>query len=42
MENGKFVALEKYYFSITFLKEDRYNPTGKPVRPSVPLVIEDN
>lgn len=37
--NGKFVALEKYYDSITFLKEDRYNPTGTQVRPSKPLII---
>lgn len=34
---GKFIALEDYYDSITFLKEDRYNPTGQQVRPSIPL-----
>lgn len=38
-ENGKFIALEKYYDIITFLKEDRYNPTGAQVRPSKPLII---
>ena len=38
-ENGKFVALDDYYDSITFLKEDRYNPTGAQVRPSVPLKL---
>lgn len=38
-ENGKFIALEKYYDTITFLKEDRYNPTGAQVRPSKPLII---
>lgn len=38
-ENGKFIALEKYYDAITFLKEDRYNPTGQPIRPSAPLII---
>lgn len=38
-ENGKFIALEKYYDAITFLKEDRYNPTGTQVRPSKPLII---
>lgn len=38
-QNGKFVALDDYYFSITFLKEDRYNPTGSPTRPSTPLII---
>lgn len=36
-QNGKFIALETYYDSITFLKEDRYNPTGAQVRPSKPL-----
>lgn len=36
-QNGKFIALETYYDSITFLKEDRYNPTGTQVRPSKPL-----
>lgn len=40
-QNGKFVALDDYYFSITFLKEDRYNPTGMPTRPSTPLVINN-
>lgn len=38
-ENGKFIALDDYYDSITFLKEDRYNPTGAQVRPSVPLKL---
>lgn len=38
-ENGSFIALEKYYDAITFLKEDRYNPTGQPVRPSTTLII---
>lgn len=38
-ENGKFVALDDYYYSITYLKEDRYNPTGAHVRPSTSLVI---
>ncbi|MGN0569133.1 MAG: NYN domain-containing protein [Candidatus Fimenecus sp.] len=38
-ENGKFVALDDYYDSITFLKEDRYNPTGAQVRPSTPLKL---
>lgn len=38
-DNGKFIALEDYYESITFLKEDRYNPTGAKVRPSTPLVL---
>ena len=38
-QNGKFVALENYYYSITFLKEDRYNPTGSQVRPSIPLQL---
>ena len=36
-KNGKFISLEKYYYAITFLKEDRYNPTGKQVRPSISL-----
>lgn len=36
-DNGTFIALDNYYFSITFLKEDRYNPTGKKVRESIPL-----
>lgn len=34
---GKYISLEDYYYSITFLKEDRNNPTGYPVRASVPL-----
>ena len=38
-KNGKFVALEDYYYSVTYLKEDRYNPTGKKVRESSPLVL---
>lgn len=37
--NGSFIALEKFYYSITYLKEDRYNPTGKKVRESSPLVL---
>ena len=36
-QNGKFIALDDYYYSITYLKEDRYNPTGEPVRASVDL-----
>lgn len=36
-KSGKFFPLEKYYYAITFLKEDRYNPTGKQVRPSISL-----
>lgn len=36
-QNGKFIALETYYESITFLKEDRYNPTVAQVRPSKSL-----
>ena len=38
-KNGKFIALDDYYFSITFLKEDRYNPTGNQVRPSTSLIL---
>ncbi len=38
-KNGKFVALDDYYYAITYLKEDRYNPTGTHVRPSTSLVI---
>lgn len=38
-ENGKFVPLDDYYYSITYLKEDRYNPTGTPVRPSQQLSL---
>jgi len=38
-KNGKFIALDDYYFSITFLKEDRYNPTGNQVRPSRSLIL---
>lgn len=38
-KNGKFIALDDYYFSITFLKEDRYNPTGSQVRPSTSLIL---
>lgn len=38
-KNGKFVALDDYYYSITYLKEDRYNPTGNQVRESIPLEI---
>lgn len=34
---GTFIALDNYYESITFLKEDRYNPTGHKVRESKPL-----
>ncbi len=37
--NGEFIALENFYYSITYLKEDRYNPTGKKVRESSPLVL---
>lgn len=36
-KSGIFFPLEKYYYAITFLKEDRYNPTGKQVRPSISL-----
>ena len=38
-QNGKFIALDDYHYSITYLKEDRYNPTGKPVRPSTALAL---
>lgn len=38
-ENGKFISLDDYYYSITFLKEDRYNPTGEQVRSSIPLTL---
>ena len=38
-QNGSFIPLENYYYSITYLKEDRLNPTGKEVRPSTPLNI---
>ena len=38
-QNGSFISLDKYYYSITYLKEDRYNPTGTQVRPSTPLQI---
>lgn len=38
-KNGKFISLDDYYYSITYLKEDRYNPTGEPVRPSTQLVL---
>ena len=34
---GTFIALDDYYESITFLKEDRYNPTGHKVRESKSL-----
>lgn len=37
--NGSFIALDDYYESITFLKEDRYNPTGHKVRESKPLTF---
>ena len=37
--NGKFIALDDYYYSVTFLKEDRYNPTGKKVRESSELIL---
>lgn len=40
-ENGKFIALDDYYNSITYLKEDRYNPTGTEVRPSLPLNVNN-
>ena len=32
--NGVFVALDDYYYSITYLKDDRHNPIGKPIRAS--------
>lgn len=37
-QNGKFIALDDYYYSITYLKEDKYNPMGI-TRPSSPLQI---
>ena len=37
IQNGLFVPLEKYYYSITYLKDDKNNSTGKPVRRSVAL-----
>lgn len=38
-ENGAFIALDDYYECITFLKEDRYNPTGHKVRESKSLPL---
>ena len=40
-ENGKFVKLEDYYYSITYLTKDRNNPKGKYVRGSAPLILAD-
>lgn len=34
---GKFISLDDYYYSITYLKDDKYNSTGKPVRASTSL-----
>ncbi len=38
-QNGKFISLDKYYDAITYLKDDKYNPTGTPIRPSTSLLI---
>lgn len=40
-QNGKFIALDNYYFSITYLKDDRNNPTGGQTRSSIPLNINN-
>jgi hypothetical protein len=37
IQNGTFIPLEDYYESITYLKRDRYNDTGLPIRASLPL-----